>query len=68
VEHTTGREIAMLEDPYNYSPRINLLSLDGTKLISVNHDRGICVWDLKLIRQQLKARGLDWEWPEFPGQ
>ncbi len=67
VEHTTGREIALLEVPRSYSPRLNLFSPDGTKLISVNHERGICVWDLKLIRAQLKARGLDWEWPEFPG-
>jgi WD40 repeat protein len=65
VEHTTGREIALLEDPHSYSPRLNLFSLDGTKLISVNHERGIYVWDLKLIRAQLKARGLDWDWPEF---
>lgn len=68
VEHATGREIAMLEDPLIYSPRINLFSLDGTKLMSVNHERGVYVWDLKLIRGQLKARGLDWDWPEFPGQ
>jgi len=24
------------------------------------------VWDLRLIRQQLKELGMDWDWPEFP--
>jgi hypothetical protein len=28
--------------------------------------KGISVWDLRLIRRQLKDLGLDWDWPEFP--
>jgi len=24
------------------------------------------VWDLRLIRQQLKELGMDWDWHEFP--
>jgi hypothetical protein len=24
------------------------------------------MWDLRLIREQLRDRGLDWDWPPFP--
>jgi hypothetical protein len=37
---------------------------DGTKLIVMGD--GLCVWDLRLIREQLLAMGLDWDWPPFP--
>jgi WD40 repeat protein len=66
VEHTTGREVAMLEDPNLYTPSTIIFHPDGTKLITLDQSRGIHVWDLTLIRAQLKSRGLDWEWPEFP--
>jgi WD40 repeat protein len=63
----TNRRVAMLEDP-NLDLYYQLLfTPDGTKLIALtrNH-KGIRVWDLRLIRRELKEIGLDWDWPEFP--
>jgi WD40 repeat protein len=40
---------------------------DGTKLFALGD--GLCVWDLRLIREQLSEMGLDWDhkdWPPFP--
>jgi hypothetical protein len=39
---------------------------DGTRLIATGSGAtALYVWDLRLIRQQLKELGLDWDWPEF---
>ena len=65
LEVASGREIAVLEDP-NLDPIIHaVFTPDGTKLVAVSF-KEIHVWDLRLIRQQLKDLGLDWDWPEFP--
>ncbi len=57
------RDIATLEDPNLDSIWQALDTPDGTKLITVNMVKGMHVWDLRLIRQQLRERGLDWESP-----
>jgi hypothetical protein len=67
VETTTGREVARLTgpEPMWYPPAC--FTPDGTRLIaSSSETRGLYVWDLRLIRQQLKGLGLDWDWSEFP--
>jgi serine/threonine protein kinase/WD40 repeat protein len=66
VDQATGREVAMLEDPNLDATHRAVFTPDGTKLIAVNIMKGISVWDLRLIRRQLKELGLDWDWPEFP--
>jgi WD40 repeat protein len=66
VDQATGREVAMLEDPNLDGTDHAVFTPDGTKLIAVNRMKGISVWDLRLIRRQLKDLGLDWDWPEFP--
>jgi tetratricopeptide (TPR) repeat protein len=55
----------MLEDPNLDATNHAVFTPDGTKLIAVNRVKGISVWDLRLIRRQLKELGLDWDWPEF---
>ena len=55
----------MLEDPNLDSTDQAVFTPDGTRLIAVNSVKGIHVWDLRLIRRQLKELGLDWDWPEF---
>jgi serine/threonine protein kinase/WD40 repeat protein len=65
VDQATGREVAMLEDPNLDATNHAVFTPDGTKLIAVNRMKGISVWDLRLIRRQLKDLGLDWDWPEF---
>jgi serine/threonine protein kinase/WD40 repeat protein len=68
VEAATGREIAKLEDPHgDWAKRISFTP-DGTQLVTVGYHartRAVHIWDLRAIRRQLKALGLDWDWPEF---
>jgi eukaryotic-like serine/threonine-protein kinase len=60
----TGREVARFSGPDSMVPL--QFTPDGTRLIvSCTGSKGLAVWDLRLIRQQLKAMNLDWEWPEF---
>jgi WD40 repeat protein len=65
VDQATGREVAMLEDPNLDGTDHAVFTPDGTKLIALNRMKGISVWDLRLIRRQLKELDLDWHWPEF---
>jgi hypothetical protein len=66
VETETGREVARLTgpEPMWYSPAC--FTPDGTRLIaSCSGETALYVWDLRLIRQQLKELDLDWDWDEF---
>jgi serine/threonine protein kinase/WD40 repeat protein/tetratricopeptide (TPR) repeat protein len=67
VETATGKEVARLTgpEPMWYHPAY--FTPDGTRLIAIcSGGTALYVWDLRLIRQQLKELGLDWEWDEFP--
>jgi serine/threonine protein kinase/WD40 repeat protein/tetratricopeptide (TPR) repeat protein len=77
-EVASGRVVAMLTAPntsgcatYDFGAdgtKVNF-SADGTKLIAVAAGRDLVyAFDLPLIRRQLKAMGLDWDWPEFPAE
>jgi hypothetical protein len=67
LETTTGREVARLTAPEPMWYRPVCFTPDGTRLIATcPGEKALYVWDLRLIRQQLKELGLDWEWPEFP--
>jgi WD40 repeat protein/Tfp pilus assembly protein PilF len=63
VNPATSTEFARLPtagSPYCFSP-------DGSQLVtSAGRDGSFQVWDLRLIRQQLKAIGLDWDLPPYP--
>jgi WD40 repeat protein len=67
VDTGTGREVARLTPPDStayYSPLC--FNPDGTRLIVTGaNSRVLNVWDLRVIRQQLKGMDLDWAWPEF---
>jgi WD40 repeat protein len=69
VETTTGREVARLTGPEPKWYRPACFTPDGTRLIATGSgSTALYVWDLRLIREQLKELGLDWDWPEFaPG-
>jgi WD40 repeat protein len=61
VDVASGREIVQLPDPY-LEVVTPLFSPDGTRLITRSEGvRGIHVWDLRSIRQQLATMGLDWK-------
>ncbi len=67
LESETGREVARLTGPdrIHYVPAC--FTPDGTRLVAdSNAGTALYVWDLRLIRQQLKKLDLDWDWPEFP--
>ncbi len=68
LDRATGREVALLEAPNLDATDHITFTPDGTKLIAVARFTGIHVWDLRLIRQQLKEMGLDWDWPEFSAE
>jgi eukaryotic-like serine/threonine-protein kinase len=66
VETATGQEVARLTgpEPMWYPPVC--FTPDGTRLIATcSGHTALYVWDLRLIRQQLKELGLDWDWEEF---
>jgi WD40 repeat protein len=67
TEVATGRTIAKLEDPHGDRAGWIAFTPDGTRLVTAcRYAKVIHIWDLRAIRRQLKAMGLDWDWPEFP--
>jgi len=66
LETGTEREVARLTgpEPLWYSPAC--FTPDGTRLVATcSGMTALYVWDLRLIRSQLKELGLDWDWHEF---
>jgi WD40 repeat protein len=67
VHVETGREVARLTgpEPNWYCPVC--FSPDGAHLVATDGDgKGLYVWDLRRIREQLAGLGLDWEAPAYP--
>jgi serine/threonine protein kinase/WD40 repeat protein/tetratricopeptide (TPR) repeat protein len=63
IQPNTGDEIATLEAP-DPKPYTTLrFSPDGSQLAAATADYVIHLWDLRAIRRQLAAIGLDWEAP-----
>jgi WD40 repeat protein len=61
VEAASGRELARLEDPdFEIADEI-LFTPDGSRLITVHRNKGMHVWNLRLLREELAQRGLDWD-------
>jgi WD40 repeat protein len=67
MEVATGRTVAKLEDPHGDRAGWMGFTPDGTQLVvAAPYAKAIHIWDLRAIRQRLKAMDLDWNWPEFP--
>jgi eukaryotic-like serine/threonine-protein kinase len=63
----TGQEIARLEDPNLDLAKNLVFTPDGTRLVVITPERRtVHVWNLRLLREQLALRGLDWEAPPYP--
>jgi serine/threonine protein kinase/WD40 repeat protein/tetratricopeptide (TPR) repeat protein len=63
LDPETGREFARL--PAAGCPQC--FSADGSQLVTGGVRGGVFqVWDLRLIRRQLKELGLDWDLPAYP--
>jgi tetratricopeptide (TPR) repeat protein len=64
IESATGRVVANLEAPHTFHASSATFTADGSRLILPSAtSRSTHVWDLRSLRQQLAAKGLDWEWP-----
>ena len=69
VEIASGRELARLEEPDQFSTPV-AFTPDGTRLVLATED-GLRVWDFRLIRAELAKWDLDWDhatWPPFPAR
>jgi serine/threonine protein kinase/WD40 repeat protein/Flp pilus assembly protein TadD len=66
VDFITGQELARLEDPEGNVPGFARFTPDGARLLVLNGRQAAYVWDLRLLRQQLAERGLDWDAPQYP--
>jgi tetratricopeptide (TPR) repeat protein len=62
----TGREYARLEDPYQDRAWHLAFSPDGTQLVVNAETDRLHVWDLRVIREELARRDLDWDLPPYP--
>jgi tetratricopeptide (TPR) repeat protein len=66
VEAGTGRVVARLERPDSSTVTSAVFSPDGARLVLVADNAPVHVWDLRALRRELAAMGLDWEAPAYP--
>ena len=66
VETLTEKPLAILEAPDAIGLGIFQFSPDGSHLAVRQNDQQVQLWDLRLIRQDLKAMHLDWDMPPYP--
>jgi serine/threonine protein kinase/WD40 repeat protein len=66
VQPDSGKEVFRLTGPDAREYAAGCLTQDGANVIAtVSDNSALYVWDLRLIRNQLRELGMDWEWPEF---
>ena len=68
VEVETGRVIARLESPGRAAVTSAVFSPDGARLVLVAEHSPVHVWDLRALRKELAAMGLDWGAPAYPDE
>ncbi len=61
IDPSLGRELATLEMPDSQIISWFCFSPDGAQLAVSGRTPAIYLWDLRLLRQQLKAMNLDWD-------
>ncbi|HEV3078243.1 MAG TPA: tetratricopeptide repeat protein, partial [Gemmataceae bacterium] len=67
IDPATGTEKARLEDPSQHTASWLGFTPDGTRLIVVSlANQAVHIWELRLIREELDALGLDWHEPPYP--
>lgn len=63
----TGRVFAVLDDPFQDEPQDLTFNPDGSQLLVTSGvNRCVHVWDLRELRRELAALGLDWDLPPLP--
>jgi WD40 repeat protein len=63
IDPNTGTELATLTPPTPTSVEDLCFSPDGTKLVVSTGTAVVYLWDLRLIRRQLREMNLDWDPP-----
>jgi serine/threonine protein kinase/WD40 repeat protein len=66
LDTSTEKPLATLEAPGSSAVTKFQFSPDGSQLAAVQFDRQVQLWDLRLIRQELKQMHLDWDLPPYP--
>jgi WD40 repeat protein len=66
LETATERPLATLEAPVSTGVAKFQFSPDGSQLAAVQRDQQVQLWDLRLIRQELRRMHLDWDIPPYP--
>ncbi len=67
LDADTLEELARLEPPESYLTEDIAFSPDGALVAQITNRAGVVhVWDLRRIREQLVAMGLDWDQPPYP--
>jgi serine/threonine protein kinase/WD40 repeat protein len=66
LETLTEKPLATLEAPTSSTLSRFQFSPDGSHLAATQWDQHVQLWDLRLIRQELKSMGLDWDLPPYP--
>src|SRR5262249_49348944 len=67
VDPDTGKQYARLEAPTQTRFLGLWFTPDGTQLVAAGlQSQALHVWDLRAIRRQLAAMGLDWGQPPYP--
>jgi serine/threonine protein kinase/WD40 repeat protein len=60
LDAATGHELATLEAPHQPWIRAFCFNADASKLIALQADQSLEVWDLQAMRRQLASLNLDW--------
>ena len=65
-ETLSERVLATLEPPETVRKSSLRFSPDGTRLAALAQDQQVELWDLRALREDLKAMNLDWDLPPYP--
>jgi serine/threonine protein kinase/WD40 repeat protein len=60
LEAATGIELARLRSPQQTGITALCFSADASKLLALQTDQSLQIWDLSVMRRELAALGLDW--------
>lgn len=66
VRPTSSEPLATLEPPEQVILAYLAFNADGSLLAAATENQVIYLWDLRFIRQQLAAMGLDWTPSAYP--
>jgi serine/threonine protein kinase/WD40 repeat protein/tetratricopeptide (TPR) repeat protein len=66
IDPRTGRQLATLPDLNFHNIDLLAFSPDGSRLEMVTDSAELHVLDLRALRRQLAAMGLDWDMPPYP--